>query len=64
MGLIHLHDTAPVPTLPETLAGYQELIDRMLAKNPAERFNSMDEILAHNLVATGECIVIVPAAET
>ncbi len=64
IGLIHLHDSAPVPTLPEPLAGYQELIDRMLAKNPAERFNSMDEILAHNLVATSECIVVVPVAET
>jgi serine/threonine-protein kinase PpkA len=40
----HLH--APVPRLPERLAGYQPIIDRLLAKDPAERFQSARELFA------------------
>jgi len=40
----HLH--APVPRLPEALADYQELLDGMLAKDPAERLQNADAVLA------------------
>jgi hypothetical protein len=37
---------SPVPRLPERLAGYQPVIDRLLAKDPAERFQSARELFA------------------
>jgi serine/threonine protein kinase len=44
MGTIYLHAKAPVPRLPHKLAGYQELIDRMLAKRAEDRLQSVAEI--------------------
>jgi serine/threonine protein kinase len=44
--LVHLHLNAPVPRLPERLAGYQPVIDRLLAKRPQERFQSARELFA------------------
>jgi serine/threonine-protein kinase PpkA len=44
--LITQHVHAPVPRLPENLADYQTLLDRMLAKDPAERLQDADEVLA------------------
>ncbi len=40
------HITAPVPRLPGGLAGYQLLLDGMLAKRPEERFANADALLA------------------
>ena len=39
------HAQMPVPELPAPLRQYQNLLNRMLAKNPAERFASTDELL-------------------
>lgn len=39
----HVH--APVPTLPENEAIHQQLIDRMMAKDPADRYSSANELL-------------------
>ena len=39
------HAQMPVPELPAPLRQYQNLLNRMLAKNPAERFASADELL-------------------
>jgi len=61
IGLIHLHETAKVPRLPKPVEKYQELIDRMLAKNPAERFGSMGELLEHELVHDRETWIERPA---
>jgi eukaryotic-like serine/threonine-protein kinase len=44
--LMRMHVTAPVPKLPEPLAMHQPLLDRMLAKDPAERFQSAAELCA------------------
>jgi class 3 adenylate cyclase/AmiR/NasT family two-component response regulator len=45
----HIH--APVPTLPDSLAEYQGLIDKLLAKLPEDRFRTaeiaLDSIRAH-----------------
>ena len=41
----HVH--GEVPPLPPALAGYQTLIDRLLAKNPAQRFASARELFAY-----------------
>lgn len=38
----HLH--APVPRLPARLGGYQFILDRLLAKDPADRFQSAREL--------------------
>jgi serine/threonine protein kinase len=45
-GLIHKHVHEPVPRLPERLAGYQTIIDRLLAKNPEHRFQSARDLFA------------------
>jgi serine/threonine protein kinase len=44
MGTIYQHAKAPVPRLPPKLAGYQELINRMLAKRAEDRLQSAAEI--------------------
>jgi tRNA A-37 threonylcarbamoyl transferase component Bud32/FixJ family two-component response regulator len=45
-GLVKAHVYDTVPSLPERLAGYQGLLDRMLAKQPEERFQSARELFA------------------
>ena len=44
--LISQHVHAPVPRLPEALVDYQILLDGMLAKDPDERLQNADEVLA------------------
>jgi serine/threonine-protein kinase PpkA len=44
--LIEMHVKGPVPRLPERLAGYQPIIDRLLAKKPDDRFQSARELFA------------------
>ncbi len=39
------HRSAPVPRLPDNLAAYQSLIDRLLAKSPKDRYASAAEFL-------------------
>ena len=43
--VISQHVHAPVPRLPEALEDYQELLDGMMAKDPAERLQSADDVL-------------------
>jgi CheY-like chemotaxis protein/predicted Ser/Thr protein kinase len=45
-GLVYQHVHGPVPQLPERLAGYQTIIDRLLAKRPEQRFQSARELFA------------------
>jgi serine/threonine-protein kinase PpkA len=44
--LMRMHVTAPVPRLPEALAVHQPLLERMLAKEPSERFQSAADLAA------------------
>ena len=44
MGLIYQHSKTPVPLLPERLEKYQALLNVMLAKAPADRLQSIEEI--------------------
>ena len=44
--LASLHVNAPVPKLPERLAGYQPILERMLAKRREDRFQSARELFA------------------
>jgi serine/threonine-protein kinase PpkA len=39
------HVTEPIPDLPPPLAGYQPIINKLLAKKPAERFATAEEFL-------------------
>jgi DNA-binding response OmpR family regulator len=45
MAVIYLHGNADVPRLPPELAGFQPVIDRLLAKQPGQRFQSAMELL-------------------
>jgi len=44
-GLIALHVSAPRPKLPDGLAEYQGLLDRMIAVDPRNRFKRADDVL-------------------
>jgi serine/threonine protein kinase len=44
--IIDAHIRAPVPRLPDELRQYQPLIDGLMAKDPAERFQSAGEFVA------------------
>jgi serine/threonine-protein kinase PpkA len=43
--IAHLSD--PIPSLPGELGEYQELIDRMIAKNPDDRFTTAGEMIEY-----------------
>ena len=45
-GLVYQHVHGPIPRLPARLAGYQGILDRLLAKAPEERFQSAHELFA------------------
>lgn len=45
--VMNKHFHAPVPKLPKALADYQELLQRLLAKSPENRFQSADELLEY-----------------
>jgi serine/threonine-protein kinase PpkA len=47
--VLHLHVSGPTPRLPERLAGYQPILDKLLAKKTEERFQSARELF--NLIA-------------
>jgi serine/threonine-protein kinase PpkA len=44
--VVNMHVNAPVPRLPERLAGYQPVLDRLLAKQPEDRYQSALELFA------------------
>jgi hypothetical protein len=43
MAIIYLHRKAPVPQLPEAQADLQPLLQKLLAKEPADRFESAQQ---------------------
>jgi eukaryotic-like serine/threonine-protein kinase len=45
-GLVYQHVHGPIPQLPPRLAGYQTIVDRLLAKKPEDRFQSARELFA------------------
>jgi serine/threonine protein kinase len=45
MGVIYLHGNAPIPDLPPELSMYQPLVHTLLAKQPAQRFESARQLL-------------------
>lgn len=47
MAVIYMHGNAPRPRLDAGLERYQQILDRLLAKRPEERFRSAVELLAH-----------------
>jgi serine/threonine-protein kinase PpkA len=44
-GLIAMHVSAPRPKLPEPLAEFQGLLDRMIAVDPRDRFRTAEELI-------------------
>lgn len=45
MGVIYLHGNAPVPQFEGALQKYQPLLNRLLAKDPAERFSNAQDLV-------------------
>ncbi len=45
--LAYQHVNAPVPRLPQRVAGYQGIVDRLMAKRPEDRFQSARELFAY-----------------
>ena len=45
MGVIYKHSHSPIPKLPDNLAIFQPLIDRSLAKEPSDRYQSAQEFV-------------------
>jgi hypothetical protein len=45
MAVIYMHGNAPLPVLNEPLDCLQPLIDRLLAKDPKDRFGSAAELV-------------------
>ncbi len=46
MAIMAQHAASPVPRLPANVALQQALVDRLMAKNPDERYASAEELLA------------------
>ena len=46
MAVIYMHANAPIPLLPEELREYQQLLNKLLAKDPVHRFSSASALLA------------------
>jgi hypothetical protein len=45
VALFEMHKTAPIPKLPESLARHQRFLERLVAKQPEERYRSAAEAL-------------------
>ena len=45
--LMDLHVNGPIPRLPEELSGFQKLLNKLVAKDPADRFQSARELYAY-----------------
>lgn len=45
MAVIYKHSHSPIPILPTDMAGWQGLLERMLGKDPADRFQSAAELV-------------------
>jgi serine/threonine-protein kinase PpkA len=44
--VVNMHVNAPVPRLPAPLAGYQGVLERLVAKKPEDRYQSARELFA------------------
>lgn len=60
IGIKHINEA--VPPLPEPLAQYQSLIDKMLAKDPNQRFQNSEQFVAavNNMLVGNNATVIQP----
>ncbi len=47
VALVYKHLNDPIPSLPVSLSRYQALLDRAVAKSPADRFESATSLLAY-----------------
>lgn len=57
MMIIHMHATEPPPRLPPSRHTMQEVLDRLLAKDPADRFQSARELLLYLKSKWGETLL-------
>lgn len=59
-----MHATAPVPKLPEAYAAYSVLIDRMLAKDPNDRFETAEHLIQRIDELTGLSVARISKTQT
>jgi serine/threonine-protein kinase PpkA len=52
MEVIYKHRRAPLPVLPAEFEAYQALVHKLLAKTPADRFQSARELLEATATVT------------
>ena len=45
--LMELHVSGPIPRLPAELSGFQKLLNKLVAKAPADRFKSARELYSY-----------------
>jgi serine/threonine protein kinase len=55
MAVLYMHGNAPIPVLEEPLSRYQEVLNRLLAKERTDRFASAGELLNHVRQLQAEC---------
>lgn len=46
LAVVLMHINNPIPELPASLSGFQSFIDRLMAKDPADRFDDASQLLA------------------
>ena len=44
--LLHQHETAPTPPLPQPVRAWQPVVERLMAKHPADRYPGAAALLA------------------
>lgn len=62
--IVYAHHSQPIPRLPDALARYQPLIDKLLAKQPDERYQSGQEVVQAIRALSSRKQPENPAAET
>jgi serine/threonine protein kinase len=56
MSVIIKHRKGPIPQLPDELSSFQPCIDKMLAKEPKDRFQTVEDLIAWTPAQSGSAV--------